>query len=111
MSTAAGSGEPATALTKRCAFGSPDFMNASFKMNSIESQREIRAVRQWHYDQYLDYAQRAGEMQKKSDSRMFQRDSRDAFERTAQAYQAKASQHLRFVRALNELFPEADRLM
>lgn len=71
---------------------------------------ELRAIRQWHYDQYYDYAKRAKEQQKKSDSRMFRRDSRDAFERAASGFLAKANQHLRFVRSLNQFFPAHDKV-
>lgn len=71
---------------------------------------EIRALRQWHYDQYYDYSKRANEQQKKSDARTFERDSRDAFERAANAFRGKANQHLRFVRSLNAFFPASDKV-
>jgi hypothetical protein len=71
---------------------------------------DLRALRQWHYDQYYDYARRGAEMQKKSDNRIFERESRDAFERTAQGYRTKANQHLRFVRTLNQFFPDHDKV-
>lgn len=74
----------------------------------VGNLNELRAIRKWHFDQYYDYAARAKEQQRKSDRRMFERDSRDAFERTADAYLKKANQHLRFVRSLNQFFPASD---
>lgn len=69
---------------------------------------ELRAIRQWHYDQFNDYNKRAADARKKSDSRMFTSDSRDAYERTANGFQSRANQHLRFVRSMNALFPARD---
>lgn len=78
--------------------------------SEAERLEGLRAVRQWHYDQYYDFSRRAKEQQKKSDSRMFQVDSRDAFERAANAFLDKANVHLRNVRLLNELFPAHDKV-
>jgi len=70
----------------------------------------LRVLRQYHYDRYKDRTARGSEMQQKACSRMFQRDSRDAFQRTADAYLAEANRHLRFVATLNAFFPESDRV-
>jgi hypothetical protein len=71
---------------------------------------ELRKVRQFHFDQFYDYRNRAANLQKRAAGRIFQTDSRDAFERAANDYEFKANQHLRFVRALNAFFPEEDRV-
>lgn len=75
-----------------------------------ERKERFRALRKFHYDEAMDYAQRATQLQKRSDGRIFERESRDAFERTAQEYRRKSNQHLRYVQTLNELFPEDDRV-
>ena len=75
-----------------------------------EDLAALRELRQWHYDQFHDYSNRAAQMEKKANSRTFQADSRNAFERTATAYLKAGNQHLRFVRTLNVLFPESDRV-
>lgn len=72
---------------------------------------ELRAIRQWHYDQYRDLSHRASQAQRKSDSRMFNADSRNDFERVAQGFQTRANQHLRFVRSMNSFFPEHDAVI
>lgn len=76
-------------------------------MGNLQPLRELRA---YHYERYVDLTTRANEQQKKSDSRMFQADSRNAFEKVANAYRDKANRHLRFVRSLNDFFPASDRV-
>jgi hypothetical protein len=75
-----------------------------------ESLNALRELRQWHYDQFHDYANRAAQMDKKADQRTFDGEARRAFEKTATAYSAKANQHLRFVRHMNALFPDSDKV-
>lgn len=76
-----------------------------------EDLAALRAIRQWHYDQYLDYTKRAADMEKKAAGRLLQADSRNAFERTANAYRRTAAQHLRFSRNMNVLFPTSDSVL
>lgn len=71
----------------------------------------IRELRQWHYDQAQDYGHRASAMERKVSERSLSPSSRDAFERTAASYSKIANQHLRFVRTLNSLFAESDKVI
>jgi hypothetical protein len=75
-----------------------------------EDLAALRELRQWHYDQYVDYSHRAAAMEKKASGRSYEPQSRDAFERTATGYRRVGNQHLRFVRTLNVLFPKSDRV-
>jgi acetoin utilization deacetylase AcuC-like enzyme len=76
-----------------------------------EDLAALRAIRQYHYDQYVSFSQRAAEMEKKAAGRLDKGDSRDAFERTATSHRRVASQHLRFARNMNVLFPTSDSVL
>jgi hypothetical protein len=70
---------------------------------------KMRELRQWHYEQYIDFTNRANEMQKRCDRRMLS-ETRNDFERVANDYRTKANRHLRFVRSLNDFFPAQDKV-
>lgn len=82
-----------------------DILSAPQPALSPAQVDSLRSVRRWHYEQYQDYAARASELMKKAGGRLFEAESRDAFERAAEGFQTKANAHLRFVRSLNGLFP------
>lgn len=72
---------------------------------------QLRVLRKWHYDSALRAREQAESVEKRVTSRTFDRAAREAFEKSAAHFHAKANEHLRFVQTLNDFFPPTDRVV
>jgi hypothetical protein len=79
-------------------------IEAGMNNGSIETLRVIRA---WHYSKAQYYAERAAMIEKRIERRL---DRKSTSEQTAIEFRGRSSEHLRFVRMLNEFFDPKDRI-